>query len=323
MSIILSIVVPTYNVEKFIGKCASSILSQVTENVEVIFINDCSTDNSEKILFETIEQYPDLSNQIRVIRTSSNSGIAAVRNLGIQLANGDYIYQIDGDDYLEPLVISKYLEILYNKDVDILVFNYFIDYGDKKELTIVSPSSLDDFMRGVLSSRITASIWNKIIKKALIVENNLKFIDGVNYGEDYYWISILLNKANNVIFLDVIGYNYVRYNGNSYTSNIKNEYIDGLFSIFSELEEIFLNYKSDIDYAKKEKIIKNIKFINDYETLKKMKFFLNDVKFHDIGSVDYVFYFILSKIGPFLVLPFCYAYRIILVVYIFLKRYFK
>lgn len=315
MEIILSIIVPTYNVEKFIGRCASSILSQISEGVEVIFINDCSSDTSESIIYETIKKYPSLTQQIRVVRTQKNSGIAAVRNLGIELAKGDYIYQVDGDDYLEPLVISKYLDIIKKSDLDILVFDYFIDYGrGEKEEVIYSVEEKDLFLRHILSGRVPPSIWNKIIKKDIILQKDIKFIEGVNFGEDYYWVSRILLESKSILFSDVKGYNYVRYNINSYTSNIKNNYIEGLILILNKLSCEFPNFGSEIQFAKKEKIIKNIKFISDIETLKRIKIFLNKTDFGDLSFIDSVFYYFLRKYGVFTTMILCkifiFSYKI-------------
>ncbi|WP_180175571.1 glycosyltransferase family 2 protein [Acinetobacter sp. YH12025] len=317
MSIILSIVVPTYNVEKFIGKCASSILSQVTENVEVIFINDCSTDNSEKILFETIEQYPDLSNQIRVIRTSSNSGIAAVRNLGIQLANGDYIYQIDGDDYWEKFSLIELINILHNENPDVMIFDYYINSNKKKIRIENEYKNKSIFLNSLLSGKISPSIWNKIFKKNIVVLNNLKFNDGRDYGEDYFFVPQLIDKSNKIYCMDIVIYNYNIDMTISYTKGISEKKVKDLKYNIDALKKYF---KGDeihlINVACINKIcdfIWKVKSVNDLFLLKRIfgvvdgsnvlssKYSFLDKIIYKLYSLNFMFsLYVIVKIRKFL-----------------------
>ena len=124
----ISIIVPVYNVEKHIEKCLDSILEQTLKEIELIVINDGSTDNSLK----KIKKYKE--DKRIIIINKKNEGLTKTRNIGFKIAKGKYIYNMDSDDYLES---NKALEKLYNKiekdDLDILVFDFYREYKNKKE----------------------------------------------------------------------------------------------------------------------------------------------------------------------------------------------
>lgn len=274
MEIILSIIVPTYNVEKFIGRCASSILSQISEGVEVIFINDCSSDTSESIIYETIKKYPSLTQQIRVVRTQKNSGIAAVRNLGIELANGEYIYQVDGDDYLEENSLLKLIEYLKYTKPDVLLFDYYLNIDNKKISIQNGYDRKDKFLNSLLCSKISPSIWNKVFKKNIVIRNGLKFNEGKDYGEDYFFVPQLIDNAENINSYSEKVYNYNVYVEGSYTRGISEKKILDLNFNMEKLK-IFFNGEKDI-LINEAYINKTIDFIwkintfNDLKILKKI-----------------------------------------------------
>ena len=301
----MSIIVPTYNVENFIGRCATSIFSQNYDDMEIIFINDCSSDNSENIIFATLEKYPYRKDQVRVVKTEKNSGIAAVRNLGIQLAKGEYIYQVDGDDYLEPFVLHKYMEIVKSNKVDALIFDYYIDYCNYKEKISYKFDDKNILLCNILSADTPPCIWNKIIKKDVILKNDLNFINGINFGEDYYWMVGVLRACDSITYCDVVGYNYVRYNTKSYTSTIKDEYIYGLILILNKLKVELPQLNKFITLASKEKIVKNIKFLNSINVLSEVDKFLNQPSYRNLKIIDFFFLFLLKVFGVKITLVFC------------------
>ena len=128
----VSVIVPIYNTEKFLRKCIESIVNQTLQEIEIILINDGSTDNSHNICLEYTEKYPE---KIRYIN-NKNIGCSATRNLGIELANGEYIAFVDSDDYIEKEMYEEmYTKTLKEKsDIVICGFNYI--FSDKKTLFI-------------------------------------------------------------------------------------------------------------------------------------------------------------------------------------------
>lgn len=220
---LLSIVIPVYNIDSYLNKCLDSIVYQVKCNTEIILIDDGSCDKSSFIC----DYYSNKYDFIKVIH-QLNSGLSFARNKGIELANGKYIWFIDGDDFIEP----NSLEIIYkylNYDYDILVFNYNIISNNI--------SSINSFYNyNNINTKYLLShcmVWNKVFKKELF--NNNLFPNNLVY-EDLYLIPTLILKTNNIVFLNNYLYNYVKRSNsikNSY--NRMNDRVLGVNNIYNKL----------------------------------------------------------------------------------------
>ncbi|TNL49099.1 glycosyltransferase family 2 protein [Acinetobacter bereziniae] len=125
MKPLISIIVPIYNVEKYIGKCIQSVFDQTYENIEYIFVNDCSPDKSVQIIELELKNHPNRVKNVHIIHHSENKGIAATRNTGLKHASGLYILQVDGDDYIENDTVYSLVEVALAEKADIVTFDYF------------------------------------------------------------------------------------------------------------------------------------------------------------------------------------------------------
>ena len=163
----VSVIVPFYNVEKYIEKCARSLFGQTLEDVEYIFVDDCSPDRSSQILNAVIGDYPHLSSCIKVIRMPVNSGLFVVRKVGFEASSGDFILHCDSDDWQDP----RYCEMLWNKareeDADVVVCDYYTvtDGVTKRESGCGSPDK--DVLRQIISGEIPGYTWNKMVRRSL------------------------------------------------------------------------------------------------------------------------------------------------------------
>ena len=254
----ISIIVTVYNLEKYIKKCLDSIINNYS-NIEIIVIDDASTDKS----LDIIKSYQDP--RIKVIINEKNYGIARCRNIGIDNSKGEYIWFIDGDDFIE----SNSLDIISNYlfKYDIIVFNY------KRNKKCNTFYNYDDISTKYLLSHCV--VWNKVIKKSLFKNNY--FHENMVY-EDLYLIPTLILKTNKIIFIDAYLYNYIyRFNSLKNTSNnikdrilsvnnlydkLNNKYKDEMEYLYiynllitSLIEEVINNYKYDFKYI--NKIVKN------------------------------------------------------------------
>ena len=212
MGLKLSIIVPVYNVEKYLHKCVDSLLAQdlLTDEYEIILVDDGSPD----LCGEICDNYAAAHPNIRVIHRE-NGGLSAARNSGIDAAQGKYIQFVDSDDFLEPNVLKRLVQKMEDEQLDILRFNYqnvnekyevfepnkvskpFVDYRDKvcDGLTF-------------LNERLGFACYvvQFMIRRELLV--NCHFKDGV-YFEDTEWTPRLLIKAQKVTSTDLMGYNYL------------------------------------------------------------------------------------------------------------------
>ena len=124
---IISVIIPIYNVEEFLPKCIDSVLNQTLKNVEIILVDDGSTDNSSIIC----DEYALLDNRITVIH-KKNEGLSASRNIGIDVAKGNYLAFVDSDDWIEESMFEIMYNTIVTNDADMVVCNYYEDYGMKR-----------------------------------------------------------------------------------------------------------------------------------------------------------------------------------------------
>lgn len=204
----VSIIIPVYNSEKYIKKCVESILSQTYKNIEIIIIDDESTDNS----YEVIKELQQNNSDIIKIYTQSNSGVAITRNNGIKYATGDYIMFSDNDDYLDCDCIETYVNEAIKEDADIVIGGYRRVDLDGKTLM---ERKLD---KSNWAKYVQICPWAKIYKKSFIDENELCFLNHP-IGEDMYMNFIAFYYSKKTVTIDYVGYNWL-YNVNSISSTV-------------------------------------------------------------------------------------------------------
>lgn len=175
----VSIIIPIYNAENYLEKSIDSILNQTLKDIEIICINDCSTDNSLAIL----RKYAKIDNRIKIIEQKENKGAYVARNKGLELANGEYIGFVDADDYIE----KETYEISYNtakqKNSDIVVFGgktfQVEETWADKELTTPNITYEDNSIYALLKNNgARLQVWNKIYRKSMLNNNMIKFREG-------------------------------------------------------------------------------------------------------------------------------------------------
>lgn len=193
-----SIIVPVYNVEKYISKCIESILSQDYDNFELIIVNDGSTDKSLRI----VEKYDD--KRLKIF-SKKNGGLSSARNYGIGKATGDYIWFIDGDDYIQPHSLSKLSKIISQDSPDAICFEYNIVRSDriKRFRENIIYDDIRDF------PIVSVSACTKIFDKKLFLRSNSLFYEGIYY-EDLELIPYILCISKKVYFFREALYNYVQ-----------------------------------------------------------------------------------------------------------------
>ena len=205
MSPKVSILVPVYNVEAFIERCAVSLFEQTFDDIEYIFVNDCTPDNSIEVLKKVIEKYPNRNSHIKIIHHKTNRGLAGARNTGIQNATGDYILHIDSDDYIELDTVRLLYNSALNNDSDMVVCDYILEWKSQRKLILQNwDSSNKEFIKKVLTVEAMPCVWNKLIRRSIYIDNNVKAIEGVNFGEDLSVLPKLLYFAKKIKFLGQI-----------------------------------------------------------------------------------------------------------------------
>ena len=219
----VSVIVPIYGVEKYIERCARSLFEQTLDDIEYIFINDCTKDRSIEVLEQTIEEYPQRKEQIRIENMPTNSGQAAVRRHGIQLATSDYIIHCDSDDYMDLDMLEKMFCKICKTDADIVMVDVYKEFSDYK-LLIKAP--YNDDIKKIRSEFIRGNAiyqWNKLIKKELYLEFISYLKTGYDMSEDFSIIVPLSFKAKKIEYVPDTYYHYIQYNTNAITKKTASE----------------------------------------------------------------------------------------------------
>ena len=193
----VTLIVPVYNSEDYIGRCLDSILNQTYQNFEILVVNDGSKDNSQKIINEYKEKYP---NKIIAIE-QPNKGVAITRNESVKRANGDYIMFVDNDDYLDKDYIETFVKTAEDGDYDAVLGGYRRPNEDGK---ILKTMQLQD---EEWSKFMIMAPWAKIYRKQYLIENHIEFLS-VNLGEDIYFNLKAMLVSGKIKIIPYIGYNW-------------------------------------------------------------------------------------------------------------------
>ena len=202
----ISIIVPVYNVEQYVGRCITSIIEQERCNVrlECIIIDDCSPDNSISIIHSLVDDYHgDIS--FVFIKHEKNKGLSAARNTGIFYAKGDYMMFLDSDDWMPKDTISKFYSILRkNPDIDMVAGNYYrAKEKSAQPITITQPTIMNNYQlrKGFLNDQnVSCTAWNKLIRSSILEKN--KFPVGVIFEDNCLAFSLYRDISKAVIIPD-------------------------------------------------------------------------------------------------------------------------
>lgn len=222
----VSIIVPCYNADATIQRCIESLKAQTFKNIEVLLIDDGSKDNTKKIILKNIENNPKFKYIYK-----ENGGVSSARNLGIDKATGEYLSFIDSDDYVDRNFIESLYNSLIEYDVDFAITNVKRIYKNKISYNkVVNPSDIYKY----------TAPWNKLYKKELFDDYNLKFPEGIWYEDVSVSSKVNLIAANNYVVDDNYFYNYVQNN-----NSLIHTYDDRIFDIYKILDDVEKFYKDN------------------------------------------------------------------------------
>ena len=238
MALILSVIVPVYNVERYVGKCIKSILNQdIPKNqYEIIVIDDGSTDHSGEIC----DQYAAENSLIRVIH-QSNRGLSVARNVGLKHAQGKYVQFVDSDDYLEKNVYGLLLARMERDGLDVLRFGYQQIKESGEVTRSKSELSNESIVSGIeyLNSRLGVACyaWQFFLSRFFLISNSLFFKPGIIF-EDTVWTPQMMLAANKVSEIDLLVYYYLEREGSitqAKTCASKKKKLSGMISLLDEM----------------------------------------------------------------------------------------
>lgn len=256
----VSVIVPVYKVAKFIERCARSLFEQTLEDIEFIFVDDATPDESISIMRAVLVEYPNRIGQVKLITHEYNKGLPAARNTGLSTAAGEYVFHCDSDDFVEPDMLEKLYNAAKDEKVDIVWCDWFLSF-EKNERYMKQPQYLSamEALKGMLTGAMKYNVWNKLVKRDLYQKHQIKFPDGYGMGEDMTMI-MLFAYAGKVKYIPQAFYHYVKLNGNAFSQTYSERH----------LADLKHNTQRIVDFIQNE-------FTHSLD--KELSFFKLDVKF--------------------------------------------
>jgi glycosyltransferase involved in cell wall biosynthesis len=284
----VSVCVPIYNVEKYIANCLNSLFLQSYNNIEYIFINDASNDQSIEILKQKLEEFPQHKSKTQIISHLKNKGLAAARNTALKSLTGDFILWVDPDDSIALNAIELLVKKQKESNADIIIFKMCFQFKNHTTVSSIPHNSTpEQLIKAMLCRTTPVGVCGKFIKASLYKDFHIEVEEGINMGEDFQTTPRLVYYSKQISFLDKVLYYYNKTNENAYTKRYSIsksrqiwrsiEILESFFSDkdpqfnyylqVSKLKQIawdsigYAKYKENLSYLKeKRKFIKKIDF---------------------------------------------------------------
>lgn len=263
----VSVIVPVYNVEKYIDRCISSILRQTYENIELILVDDGSPDKCGDIC----DEYATYDSRIQVIHRQ-NGGLSAARNSGLEVATGDYVLFVDSDDYIHPNMIERLYSVASMKKAEVVICDYAMVYenGDIEmpqesgQIIDITEDNRLEYMLGKTKIMFTVA-WNKLFKRTSV--QKFRFPEG-KIHEDEFLIYKILHSTEDICYLREVLYYYFQREDSIIGKGVNLQSLQRLDAI----KERFIFYKNQnmMDYC--------------YEMLDQYRYYLNEFILYGYGK---------------------------------------
>ncbi len=263
---IVSVIIPVYNVEKYISKCLDSCLNQSFSDIEFICVNDGSTDSSLDIL----THYQKYDSRIKII-DKQNGGLSSARNAGVAAAIGKYILFVDSDDYISQVTVEKLYENAEKNNSDVVIFDYI-----SGELYLSAERTLNQFQFlseyenkpfniSVLGFNgykfISQTAWSKLYRTDFI-KDKISFCEGIIYEDNPYWTEVYLS-AQRITYLPMALYYYVTNRPGCIMQSLGKEVFD-IFKVYEYVEKYFSNHGLYEKYKDEINLVKLMNYIRNY-----------------------------------------------------------
>ena len=281
----LSVLIPIYGVEKYIEKCVRSLFEQTLDDIEFVFVDDCTPDKSidilQRLVIEYATQLEKTNKQIRIEKMPKNGGLAAVRKYGLQFCTGDYIVHCDSDDWLDVHMYERLYACANNNKYDLVFCDYIISTGDIKSEKTFEKAIVDTSQSSLIKRLLTSSdlnpVWSVFAKRSLY--NNIVPAKG-DMSEDNVLVVQLVCNAKNIFYLNDPLYYYRLTPGSIVRKNDE-------VSIMKKFNQVRENRKIINDFLDK------LGIRNDFK--RELIAYLYDVKMRIIPLLDQKKYYLIWK----------------------------
>lgn len=227
----ISIIIPVHNSEKYLDQCIESILSQTYHALQIICVNDGSSDGSLYIL----EQHAEADSRITV-ESQSNQGVSAARNRGLEIATGEYIGFVDSDDWIEPTMVDTLLTALLRKETDLAICSVTQHDDDKKgepmarrsfpNQSFLEPTECHEFVDRFSRGEFDFANWNKLFRRSIIENHKIRFNHDLHIGEDFLFNLRYITHAQSFVILESQLYHYRIHGGSLWHTNDETRWLE-------------------------------------------------------------------------------------------------
>lgn len=227
-----SVIIPIYNTEKYLTRCINSIINQTYKKMELILVDDGSTDDSKKICDKFARDYE----MIKVVH-QKNRGVSAARNVGLKLASNEYIVFVDSDDWIERETLENLYNVIKHNETDCIVFNLKEQVLKKIENKNQTQTWEEEIEKLIITERINSPV-NKVYRNSIIKNNNIKFDEEVSIGEDLLFNIEYFTSSKKIYILNKELYHYEVSNNKSLSRKYKEDKYEQLMYVNDRIKKI-------------------------------------------------------------------------------------
>ena len=242
----VTIGIPVYGVELYIERCAISIFEQTYNDLEIIFVDDCTPDRSIEVLRNVLDRYPQREKQVKILRHERNRGLAAARNTAVEHATGDFLLWVDSDDYIDKTLVEKCVEKQKETRCDIVLFDFLKLLVGKSVRTFQGHcmSSRERTLK-LLARQVQVCVWGGFYRLSLYKDHGIRAVEGVNNNEDYQVSPRLSYYSRSIAYIDEALYFYDCMSGISITQNFNISQAEQGWKSLEILEDFFKDKGED------------------------------------------------------------------------------
>ena len=220
----VSVIIPFFGVAAFVERCSKSLMMQTLKEVEFIFVDDASQDESRTIIERVCAQF---DRDVKILTHSVNKGLPAARNTGLEVAKGEFIYHCDSDDFLEPTMLEEMYEAATSTSSDMAYCDFYIDFGTSRRVMTTPDYPNAEIMvkEGFLAGMMKYNVWNKLVRRNLYERPHpIRFPEGHSMGEDMTMIALGM-CADGVVRVSRPLYHYMKTNDCAFTNTFSERHL--------------------------------------------------------------------------------------------------
>lgn len=237
----VSVIVLVYKVEKYIERCVRSLFSQTMQDIEYIFVNDCTPDNSIQVLQSVIDKYPYRKPYVKIISHKKNKGAGMARNTGLAATTAPYVIFCDGDDWVEANMYESMYDKACKEDADIVMCDYYEETQGKRIYCSQNPFQYKgDIIEQMLVGKLHSSVCGALVRKSLYDDNHIQFPLGISMWEDLCTSVKLHYFAHRIAYVKDAFYHYVQYNS-SLVHVISRDSVDDKINVCENIKRFLVD----------------------------------------------------------------------------------